>query len=449
MKRLLPLIWLYIVPLFFDLSCSNPTSPPVSSENPKAVKLKLLDVSCTEAYINITANDTILPLSITLNKLAISGDKNPVFNITLTKVDTNVVDTTLQPGKTYIYQTAEEIKGESENSDTLQVKTLDTTSHNFSWQTSTFGDPDIGSSGLNDAVVISDENIRCVGNIYVKDTSKNGFKTYNALHWDGNSWELKDIYYYGNCSALEYPPLKTIFVFPDNKILVTNGGSIGWLNGDSVELDCGVNPLLTGTINKIWGISSSNDFYVAADAGNIVHYLNGRWQKIETGTDLNINDIGGVYNVSDESEIIAVGGNILLGTDRIILEIINKNQIQEISLEGTISYPIGSVWFFNEYKMYIGGAGLYTKYYNHTSWKEIPLPQYYTYSIRGIRPDDIFVCGGVGYISHFNGLTWKSYLGNNLYEISGNYYSVSIKGNSVAAVGALAEGKAIAIIGKR
>ena len=176
MKRLLPLILLYIVPLFFDLSCSNPTSPPVSSEKPKAVKLKLLDVSCTEAFINIIANDTILPLSITLNKLATSGDKNPVFNFTLTKTDTIVIDTTLQPGKTYIYQTAEEIKGESENSDTLQVKTLDTTSHNFSWQTFTFGDPDIGSSSLNDAVVISDENIWCVGDIYVKDTSKNGFQ---------------------------------------------------------------------------------------------------------------------------------------------------------------------------------------------------------------------------------------------------------------------------------
>ena len=53
----------------------------------------------------------------------------------------------------------------------------------------------------------------------------------------GITWELKDIYYYGNCSALEYPPLKTIFVFPDNKIVVTNGGSIGWLNGDSVEME--------------------------------------------------------------------------------------------------------------------------------------------------------------------------------------------------------------------
>ncbi len=445
MKRLLPLIWLYIVPLFFDLSCSNPTSPPASSEKPKAVKLKLLNVSCTEAFINIIANDTILPLSITLNKLATSGDEKPVFNFTLTKTDTIVIDTTLQPGKTYIYQTAEEIKGETENSDTLQVKTLDTTSHNFSWQTFTFGDPDIGSSSLNDAVVISDENIWCVGNIYVKDTSKNGFKTYNAIHWDGSSWELKDIYYYGNCSALEYPPLKTIFVFPDNKIVVTNGGSIGWLNGDSVELDCDVNPLLTGAINKIWGTDSKN-FFTAGNDGNIVYYHNGQWKKIISGTDLTIHDIWGITDMT-ESKILAIASEIFEVKGEKVLSI-NSIGVTELENNG-LSWSMATIWFCNEYKEYSGGGGIYVKRYNENNWKEIRYTQYYTYSIRGNGSNDIITCGGNGYLSHFNGKTWKDYTGNQLELISGNYYSVSIKGNSVAAVGALAEGKAIAVIGRR
>jgi len=74
---------------------------------------------------------------------------------------------------------------------------------------------------------------------------------YNAIHWDGAKWELKRIYYYGACSAVEYPTLKSIWAFSENDIVVTNGGSIGWFDGSTVNLDCGINPLLTGAITKI------------------------------------------------------------------------------------------------------------------------------------------------------------------------------------------------------
>ncbi len=91
MKHRIPLIWLYIVTLFLYLSCSNPISPPPTKEQPKDIKLKLLDVSCTESFINITVSDTVLPVNITLNK-----DNAALFNFRLTKIDTIVIDTTLQ-----------------------------------------------------------------------------------------------------------------------------------------------------------------------------------------------------------------------------------------------------------------------------------------------------------------------------------------------------------------
>ncbi|MGE5859258.1 MAG: hypothetical protein ACM34J_01805, partial [Ignavibacteria bacterium] len=50
---------------------------------------------------------------------------------------------------------------------------------------------------------------------------------------------------------------------------------------------------------------------------------------------------------------------------------------------------------------------------------------------------------------HFNGETWKNYLGEGLEEISGNYYSTAIKDNTIVAVGNSADGKAIAVIGGR
>ena len=113
------------------LSCNTTEPlPPPPDEPPKAIKLKLLDVSCTEAFIKVSAADTVLPVNITLKK-----DNAALFSFTLTKTDTVVIDTTLQPNITYTYKTIALIKGKEENSDTIQVKTLNTTSHNFTWQT--------------------------------------------------------------------------------------------------------------------------------------------------------------------------------------------------------------------------------------------------------------------------------------------------------------------------
>ncbi|MGE5796146.1 MAG: hypothetical protein ACM34N_05140 [Ignavibacteria bacterium] len=55
----------------------------------------------------------------------------------------------------------------------------------------------------------------------------------------------------------------------------------------------------------------------------------------------------------------------------------------------------------------------------------------------------------LGYVGHFNGETWKNYLGEGLEEISGNYYSTAINDNTIVAVGNSADGKAIAVIGGR
>jgi hypothetical protein len=127
----------------------------------------------------------------------------------------------------------------------------DTTSHNFTWEKYTFGGGG-GDSHLKDVAVIDENNIWAVGEIYMKDSLGNDeINPYNAVHWDGKKWELKRIRYYGNCSAVEYPPLRGIWDFSANNIVITNGGSIGWFDGNNVRLDCEVNQLLSGAINKI------------------------------------------------------------------------------------------------------------------------------------------------------------------------------------------------------
>ncbi|MCK7525918.1 MAG: hypothetical protein MZV64_54080 [Ignavibacteriales bacterium] len=49
---------------------------------------------------------------------------------------------------------------------------------------------------------------------------------YNAVHWNGQSWELKRIYYYWSCSEFNYPSLSQSLLLMKMTYVVTNGGSI-------------------------------------------------------------------------------------------------------------------------------------------------------------------------------------------------------------------------------
>ena len=422
--------------LFIVLSLSsckkdNPVVP-LPPEPPKAVTLSLADVSCTEAFIKVTAADSVLPLSISLMK-----DDIAFANLTLTKTDTVVIDTTLQPDYIYTYQTRETINGKEEKSDTIQVKSLNVSSNNFTWTTFYVGD---FSGVFYDCAVISDDDIWCTGEFGVIDTLHNTDSSYNAIHWNGIAWEPRNILYNGL-----FWTIKSIYAFSSNDILFSAFVKYDGNNFTSIPIP---NILMGWEIKKVWGISS-NDYYVVGNGGNIAHYQGGVWHKLTSGTNLNLNDIYGYTDdTTGEQTILAAGGNILESTERIILQI-KDNQVQEISTAGTIEYPLGGVWLHNNYKYYVAGPGFYSKYYNQNNWQQSPTPYYYIYSMRGNKLDDIIITGGKGYVGHFNGVNWTNYIGNGLEETSGNYYSASIKGNTAAVAGDLGDGRAIVVIGNR
>ncbi len=437
MKNIYYLV-LFLFIVLLELSCSDPVSPPPPPVKPKVIFLKIVDVSCTEAFITITVNDTLLPVSITLNK-----DDAVLYNFNLVTTDTTVIDTALVPNKTYSYQATAVVNGETKMSDTLQVKTLDTTSHNFTWQSWSFGEH--SSSVLYDVAIINENNIYAVGEIYINDsTGQPDPNAYNLARWNGIEWTLHRIMFYTICGQQNRTPYpaKAIFVFNENEIWVAGGGDqIARMNA-TIQTETMCLPF-SFVINKLWGESNSSMFAVG-NGGNIAHYQNGSWQRIESGTELTIHDIWGINNNGD-TKILAVAAEIFEVNDEKILSI-NSAGVTELPTNG-LSWSLVSVWFCNKYKEYAGGGGLFTKYYNENTWTEIPT-DYYTYAIRGNGSNDIIICGGYGYVAHYNGSTWKNYLGNGLDVIGGNYYSLSIKGNKAAVVGT-ADGKAVVLIGTR
>ncbi|MDP3150718.1 MAG: glucosyl transferase [Ignavibacteria bacterium] len=424
--------------MLLNLGCKKaPTEPNTTAT------LSVEDISCTEAWVKITTANYQTPNTLTL----FVNDKADQ-NITLVSSDTLLYIDSLLPNQSYKIKAAFAANNQLQTTNEVIAKTMDTTSHNFTWQTFAFGEQ--GSSTLYDVAIIDENNIWAVGEIYMNDSlGKPDPNAYNAAHWDGQKWELKRIYTFSSCNPVDYAPLKAIWAFSDTNIVVTSGGSIGWYNGKTNKPDCSIRSLLTGAINKMWGTSSS-DLYAVGNGGNIAHYDGKSWQKIESGTTLNINDIWGDFNQRTQKwEILTVASNFLTGLEKEILQIIN-NIVTKIPTSAQM-WPLKTVWFVPNKQYYVAGSGIYQKRsLTDYLWKNeaLDITTFSTYSLRGNDVNDVIGVGAYGDVVHFNGVSWKNDYTDPVFNNQPYLASVSIKNNLVVTVG-IENRQAVLIKGKR
>jgi len=315
----------------------------------------------------------------------------------------------------------------------------DTTSHNFVWQFDTTG---TYPSVLRDVCAIDQNNAWAVGEIYAD--SAQPWLPYNAVHWDGQQWELKRIPFTGWCSAVQFPPLGAIFAFSENDIWFSRGGSLVHYNGNSFYNDCDMNALLDGSINEIWG-TDSNNLYAVGGAGSIVYYNGGNWQKFESGTDINLTDIWG----SPNGDIIwacgfdDVKGSVLLRKTGSAFEKVLAITSPNIPHPpDQITHIFKSLWSHTADSVYIGSIGrVYIAprstlgYARELLWwdydNEPGFPPA-TEVIQGNAAYDLFVAGFNRFVGHYNGRSWKRYP-----EVEGNgsWRSIACFENWVFLVG--------------
>jgi len=287
---------LWITFILILVSCNTTEPPPIKPpEKPKVIFLQLVTKSSTEAFIKVTAKDTLLPAPITIKR-----DGTEIMNFYLTINDTTIIDTGLAAGKTYTYKPMAIVNGKPEEGDSLFVTTLDTTSNDFTWQTFTFGEH--SSSTLSDVAIIADNDIWAVGEIYMNDSNgQPDINAYNAVHWDGNQWKLRriSVMYHDNLITTS---LEGIFAFSNNDIWVTNGFPIHG-DGNTWKMyhlqDMGISV----SVSKIWGKNSNNMYFIGIE-GNIAHYNGTSWTTIESGTTTDLKDIWGIKNATDTSPLI-------------------------------------------------------------------------------------------------------------------------------------------------
>jgi hypothetical protein len=424
------------------VSC-NTTDPIPPDDTKPTLTLAIDDASCTEVWLELKTKDLEFPAELTLKQYNPSGDS--LFkSFLLNTQDSLLYVDSLLPNQNYSFQVSSIEKQVS--SIKQPVTTMDTTSHNFTFQSWTFGT--IGSSTLYDVAIINENNIWAVGEIMIADTSQNGYTTYNAVHWDGSEWTLHKLYFYtipGQQDTGVYAA-KSILAFDENNIWITSGSQITKWNGIR-QTNKHSSPVY---VNKLWG-TDNNNIYAVGYNGQIAHYNGTNWQRIESGTTLNINDIWGDFNEKTQVwEILAACGNILHGleNERAIIKIHNINRVSMLNSTGAI-WPLNGVWFSVSKRYYVNGSGIYYTHKLGENWigKPLEITQFFIRKIRGNDINDVFASGDYGETLHFNGNSWKSFF-NETFLSNGTYLSVNLKNNLVITVG-YQSAKAVITIGNR
>jgi len=448
-KNILLALFLFLnFNLCLNLTSCNTAEPPIPPiEKIPALSLELDDVTCTEAWLQLTTKDLVLPAELTLKQYNPTGDSLSQSFLLNTQDSLLYIDSLL-PNQTYNFQLSciwNPASGNQQQVSSIkqQVTTMDTTSHNFTFQSWTFGT--IGSSTLYDVAIINGNDIWAVGEILIADTSQNGYTTYNAVHWDGSEWTLHKLYFYtipGQPDTGVYEA-KSILAFDENNIWITSGSQITKWNGIR-QTNRHSSPVY---VNKLWG-TDNNNIYAVGYNGQIAHYNGTNWQRIESGTTLEFMDIYGANNSkTGKQEIIAVSTQNL-PLDKAIFKI-DGNTATQIS-STPIQWELFSCWFIPNRHYYVVGSGIYEKInLAGSNWKNEPLDitHYGTSRIRGSALNDVFVVGAFGEILHYNGFSWKSFL-PELGTFNGSYGSLDIKENLVAITG-LESAKAKITIGHR
>ena len=435
----------YLSILFFLLvfnGCSEDESPPIVPPLPpppdyRKITLAVEDVSYTEAWINIKTDSINFPATITLLKNT-NEEKFVLINS-----DTTVYVDSLQPNVNYTFQAV--LTGDTIKSDTVKAKTLEPTSHNFTWETWEFGTH--SSSALYDVAIIDENNIWAVGEIYMNDSLGNpDSKLYNLIKWNGTEWKPERIYFTNSQGQSFLAPMNSIFAFSENDIWIGLDQLIHWDGSNYIEYEL-TDAIFQSWVNKLWG-TSSEDLYVVGNEGNIAHYKNGVWTKIESGTELDLTDI---YGDSD-GNLYAAGVDIAFGKGVVVKGdqsvnwsvMIEGDIIDESELFDKLFGSFGALWIDENNTIYTGGDFFYE--FRNSEWNYVlSLPENhiggdqsyigYIYSIRGNKSNDIVVSGDRNTLRHFNGVGWAEIgIPYNPYR-SIFWRSVRIKDNLAVVVG--------------
>lgn len=301
---------------------------------------------------------------------------------------------------------------------------LDTTSSAFTWFIDTLG---VYGSEITDAVVIDENNIWVVGEIYrmVTDTVNGGMweDIFNVAKWDGIDWEYFQV---------GHVPMDGIFAFAASDIWIASGCRIIRFDGTHfTELwRCDYEQYGINQVTTIWGTSSDN-MYFAGHRGNVVYYDGSTFERYDTGVDTDFWDITGT---PDGENIFIAGTPLYRPGEDVVVHASARFQTWErveYPFESEDSNPAPDIFscdVFGETVIASTWDGIWTYDYNagNSDFLDHNNIEYGSRLFRVTSfesPTDIFFGGAKFDYIHYNGARY-TYVD----QIQGNYSHVVMKG---------------------
>ncbi|MDI6803225.1 MAG: hypothetical protein QME58_05180 [Bacteroidota bacterium] len=435
------------IALQFTSCRKTPTEP-----SQPGISLEAEDVAVTEVWLRVRTQAQSGRLTLFRNDSIIVTIPDSLLGVypanggTLRSgLDTLIVDEGLLPKHTYTYKLTRTLPFGLSESTRLTVTTMDTTSHNFTWEIDTLGDG--ASSVLYDVAIINDTLAYAVGEIYKRDsTGQFEVDPYNVAKWDGKKWHLLKVSFrdYGNPTV--WPGvLKAVYGFSADNIYVASSANLLKWNGTSWQekaffmTDISWN----GRVKKIWG-SSENYMHLVGDNGAIYFFNGVSWRRLESGTDVDLTDIWGTQ---DEQEIWTCGWNWQGGS-----VIIRKHgsSWQTVWNGQTPTPPylykgsMSTLWSAGRTEFLIASGDLFRHSFLNTSilrfeivitpsgWYRFNFGNF-PYRLRGTASNNIIAVGDGAMVWHFNGRTWFRY--EQLRNENDRLYGLAVLDNLIVAVG--------------
>ncbi|NOZ04128.1 MAG: hypothetical protein GXO92_05920 [FCB group bacterium] len=425
---------------FLFIACPE---PPVNGRQDTTIYLEAGDISLTTIRLKISVEDTTNTWTFGLTR-----NDSVILEAEVAGADTAVKDTGLRPSTTYRYRAYRVIDSEyADSSAELTVTTMDTTSHDFTWIMDTLG---TSGSYLNDVAIVDENNIWAVGYIVTDepDTVFNRpYTVYGAAVWNGIEWTLKQLNGPGIITPTIHP--RGVWAFSENDIWFASGSIYHW-DGNITSMVWRRDLNSDETVEKIWGVSPTNLYFVGNE-GTIVHYDGSEFTRLESGTDLPIRDIWGVYDEeTGMSTILMVASNRFVNPQDKKVLLLQDGVLSFMNDEG-LPTSLSGLWFDALDCWYIVGAGVFKYDPVHSRWIEDTTHPSYPYktAIRGSGINNVFIVGAFGHVSHFNGSMWKHYYIKGLVpSFYGSYEAVAVTDDIFVSVG-WAGGRAVVLRGYR
>ena len=301
---------------------------------------------------------------------------------------------------------------------------LDSTSHEYTWQTWILGDAP--TSLWRDVCAIDENNAYVVGLAFVRDSSGKLLKR-NAMHWNGQSWEFFDIWQTGltNAGGLDNPRIDTFKMISTSNMSsvwgqpsdnwVFSGGLPNYYDGTTYVTDLSFWQRYTA--RGIWGDEENRWFY-GGSLGGITHGSG----RTYTHYPFPLTERSQITSMcANTHEAWAVSYRMRQGAEAAILRYDYARDAWErfdwhLALAG---YSTAAVWC-DEIGMQPGGTvvmvGNNIIQYD-TTWTNMtgPLnnfmpvrPRWFN-DVHGTARNNIWAVGDWGCVAHFNGNTWTYY----------------------------------------